>query len=154
VRQSARQPLFAKVEELVDQAFLDSNVSCQRVGYEPAEVVMLFAGQTKHVSLRNHKGRGSHNPTRRVRRSAHKASFLKELARPHDPYDILFAGLPYEGSDEKWAVQRRGLADKRSRRKTASRQLSARLESCPGTAMLWITLCPLREFVALARCSQ
>src|SRR6185436_11137752 len=45
---SAREPLLARVEELIDQILLDSNVSRQHVGNETIRHRRLFVEEVRH----------------------------------------------------------------------------------------------------------
>jgi hypothetical protein len=88
-QKSAREPLLARVEELIDQILLDSNVPCQHEFDEPVRAGMLLVKHFEHFILFNDK----HGAGRNRGSGAHakaltcQVAFSKEVARSQHPHD-------------------------------------------------------------------
>src|SRR5665213_2549424 len=80
------QALFAGVEQLVDQVFLDAAVAGQQVGYEHLPKGRLCMQDADHLGLvYPHDFAFDHGPRRRqAQRLADQAALAEELARPDE----------------------------------------------------------------------
>jgi len=57
-QQGAGEPLFAGVEELVDEVFFNPDVAREHVGNESVREVVLLVQRAHHLSLRQTQRRG------------------------------------------------------------------------------------------------
>jgi len=95
----AGEPLLARVEQLVDQVLLDSNVPCQHESDEPVGKVMLLVKYLEHFTLLNneHGARGNRGSRLHANRLARQTAFAKEVARSQNGDDRLFAAFTNHG---------------------------------------------------------
>ena len=94
-QQRSCQALLAGIEELIDQVFLDSDISRQHEGDEAVGKLMFAVKDTNHLGFFDHEHGGWHNSCRRTdpNRLTGEASFTNEIPRPQDGHDRLFAGF-------------------------------------------------------------
>jgi len=93
--QSAGQPFFAGVEELVDQILLNPNISRKHIGDEPVGEFMLRVEHANHLPFLNaeHGRRSDGGRSRHADGLASEASFAKKIAWAKDCYNGLFASF-------------------------------------------------------------
>ena len=93
--QSAGQPFFAGVEELVDQILLNPNVSRKHIGNESVGEFMLRVEHANHLAFINaeHGGGSDGGCSRHADGLASEASFPKKIARSEDTDNGLFASF-------------------------------------------------------------
>ena len=93
--QSACQPFFAGVEELVDQILLNPNVSREHIGDEAVGELMFRVEHANHLAFLNaqHSGGSDGGRSRHADGLAGKAPFPKKIARPKDCDNGFFANV-------------------------------------------------------------
>src|SRR6266849_6079791 len=95
--QRARQPLLARIEQLVDQVLFDSYVSRQHIRDEAVGELVLLVQHANHLVFLNDQHGGSRNRGRRRHANglARQAPFAKKIARSKDRHNGFLAGLIY-----------------------------------------------------------
>ena len=92
-QERARQPLFTRVEQLIDEVLLDPNVPREHVREKPVRERRLVVQHPGHVVLRDgQQRRGGQRPRRcHTARLAREAPFAEERAGVQDGDDGLLA---------------------------------------------------------------
>jgi hypothetical protein len=80
---------------LIDEVFLDSDVSRQHEGDEAVGELMFGVEDANHLGFFDHERAGWRNGGRRTDPNwlTGEASFANEIPRPQDGHDSLFAGF-------------------------------------------------------------
>jgi hypothetical protein len=94
-QKSPGQPFLGRIEQLIDQIFLDLDVPRKNVSQKALGERMLRLEHANHLVFRNdqHGGRGNRGRRRHANGLSRKAPFPKEITRSKNPYNGLFAGL-------------------------------------------------------------
>jgi len=91
--QDTREPLFARVEEMIDEVFLNPDVPRQHVREEPIGKRRLRVQHLEHLGLLDdeHHARAQRQGGRHAPRLPREAPLAKEVTRPQDRHDRFFA---------------------------------------------------------------
>jgi len=94
-QQSARQPLLSRVEELVDQVFLDVDVSRQHMSDEAVGELVFRVQHAYHLVFLDdqHGGRRNRGRSRHANGLASKTPFTEEIARSKQRDNSFSAGF-------------------------------------------------------------
>ena len=94
-QQSARQPFFAGVEELVDQVRFDSGVSRKHISNEAVGEIAFPMEYANHLVFLDHEHGGGRNRGCRSHANglAGKTPFPKKIARSQNCYNGFLSGL-------------------------------------------------------------
>ena len=92
--QDAREPLFARVEQLIDEVLLDADVPRQHVREEPLGQRRLRVQHLEHLRLLDdqHRARAHRRRGRDAPRLPRETPLAKEVTLAQDRHDRLFAG--------------------------------------------------------------
>ena len=88
------EPLFAGIEELIDQILFDSDVAHQHVLEEPVGECWMFVQHPNHGALRDSQESRPHDGRRRphAHRLPRQAALAQEIAGAEHGHDRLLAG--------------------------------------------------------------
>jgi len=94
-QQGTRQPFLGRVEELIYQVLLDSDVSCQHIGDEAVGELVFSVKDAIHFAFLNdeHSGGCNRGCRRHANQLARQAAFSKKIARTQNRHNGFFAGL-------------------------------------------------------------
>ena len=92
-QQRARQPLLARIEQLIDEVFLDADVARQHVRDEAIRKIGLVVEKTNHLALRNAQHAHRRHGARRADagRLVRKHALAKKLTGSEQRDDGLFS---------------------------------------------------------------